>query len=112
MVLHGRQQIHSSDDIRLPVQFRLFRGLTNQRFSSEMEYAINLICAENFIEIGRIADIAFERRRVLHERPMPGGKVIENDRVKPCCFQGLYGVTADIAGAAGDQNHLTASFLK
>jgi hypothetical protein len=112
MVLHCRQQIHSSDDIRLPIKFRLFRGLADQRFACKVQHAGDLISAEGFLEISGLADIAFERRRILHERSMSGGKVIENDRVKACCFEGLYSVTANLAGAASDENHPTASFRK
>jgi hypothetical protein len=112
MISHRGQQIHSARDICLPIQFRLFRRLTDQCLAREVKNAVNLVSAESLIEIRRITDIAFDCGSSLYERSMSGGKVIEYDRFEPRRFQRLYRVTTNISGTAGYKNHVTAIFRK
>src|SRR5262249_28608526 len=107
MVFHCRQQIHSSNDVCLPIELRFFRRLADQGLSREVKNAVDPAIPEIFLEIGEAADVAFEGRRLLNKRSMSGGEIVEYDRFQACGFQGLYRMTADVTGAAGDKNHET-----
>ena len=112
MISHRSQQIHSASDIRLPIQFRLFRRLTDQCLAREVKNAVNLVSAEGLIEIRGITNVAFDCGCSFYERSMSGGKVIEYDRFETRRFQRLYRVATNISGTAGYKNHVTAIFRK
>ena len=91
--------------IGLVIQFRLFDGFSHESFSRKMQNSIDRIFSEGASEILGIADIALKSRCSFDEGVMSGRKVIEDERLKSRSFERLYGVTSDIPGASGDEDH-------
>ena len=86
-------------------------GLRHECFSRKVENSVNLKIEKDASEGRSITNITFNQRRVTDELPVAGGKIVENNRLKACDFQGLYGMAANVAGSARNENHATF-FLK
>ena len=86
-------------------------GLRHECFSREVENSVNLKIEKDASEFRSITNITFNQRRVTDELPVAGGKIVENNRLKACDFQGLYGMAANVAGSARNEHHSTF-FLK
>ena len=105
-ILHRIQEIESAPQIRLVVEFRLFHGLTNKRFAGKMQDALDPVSGKHTRKVLGIADISLDGGRSFDERMMACREVVEDQRLKPGMLECFNRVTSDIAGSAGDQDHV------
>src|SRR6516164_243488 len=94
--LHGIQEIHAAQKIRLIVQLRFLVGFRNESFPRKMQYTFDGILIEDGVQIMRIAKIAFTRGSRLNKGSVSSGKIVEDHRMQPCAFECFYSVASDI----------------
>jgi L-threonylcarbamoyladenylate synthase len=102
----GFEDIQSIGDIVAIVERRVAGGFNDRDGAGAMDDSTRAMQGENSIEplpIGAIALLETRRRR--HKGRKAGGKIVVDDDILAAIEQGERDVRADIAGAAGDEDH-------
>ncbi len=69
-----------------------------------MHDGVRFVAAQGLAQLGWVGDVAMLERTPLNRPPVAGAKIVEGDWRVTGQGQRLAGVTADVAGAAGDEN--------
>ena len=110
---HGGEQLRCAVNVVVVILKRLFDGFADGFESGEVHHRGDGVAGKDAFEQRRIANVAFDEARALAaERFQPVddigaavAEIVENEQVMPGLRQRNAGVRADVAGAAGDEDH-------
>ncbi len=74
----------------------------------EVHHRAGAVLVDEPLEQRAVGHVADDQRRVAHRLPEPGAQVVEHHDALAAVAQLQHDVTADVAGAAGDQDGLGA----
>src|SRR6187399_495799 len=83
-----------------------------QRLSGEVQHSFDGMRFEGALKIFRFAQITFDEFVVADKVSMPGGEIVEDDRLKTAGAESVHGMCADVTGTTCNKNHDATILLK
>ncbi len=103
---HGVEEAEAVDEVVAEIELRLRHRLADIGKGGEMHDGGDLVLAQGGPEPRRIREIGLDERPPADRPAVPVDEIVVTDGNEAGGGQGLAGMAADIAGAAGDENLL------